>query len=327
MSGGGDNRLDRLDMVTFGEVMVLLLAEQVGPLREATTFRRMVAGAEANVAIGMARLGRRTGWFGRVGEEEFGRAILFRLRGEGLDVSRAKFDAAAPSGLMIRERREVGPLDVIYYRRNSAASRLSPADLDADYIASARYLHLTGITPALSASCRETSFAAAEIARSRGVTVTLDPNLRLKLWTKEEFRATVLDLARRADIILPGHDEAEILTGESDAEAAARALLAHAPTLQLVVIKMGERGTLAVSREGQVHAPAVQLPRVVDPVGAGDAFAAGFLTGQLRGMDLAESLALANRCGAWATTAPGDIEVFARWEEVASGAAVPDVKR
>lgn len=317
----------QLDMVTFGETMVLMLAEQVGPLREATTFRRMVAGAEANVAIGLCRLGQSAGWIGRVGDEEFGRAILFRLRGEGVDVSRAKFDAAAPSGLMIRERREVGPLDVIYYRRNSAASRLAPADLDADYIAGARYLHLTGITPALSASCRETAFAAAEIARERGVTVTLDPNLRLKLWTAEEFRATVRDLATRADIILPGHDEAELLTGESDAGAAARALLAHAPSLRLVVIKMGAAGTLAVTREGEVHAPAVQLPRVIDPVGAGDAFAAGFLTGQLRGMDLAASLALANRCGAWATSAPGDIEVFARWDEVKSAEAVPDVRR
>jgi 2-dehydro-3-deoxygluconokinase len=313
----------RLDMVTFGETMVLMLAEQIGPLREATTFRRMVAGAEANVAIGLSRLGQTAGWFGRVGEEEFGRAILFRLRGEGVDVSRAKYDPAAPSGLMIRERREIGPIDVIYYRRNSAASRLSPDDLDADYIASARYLHLTGITPALSASCRATVFAAAEIARSRGVPVTLDPNLRLKLWTKEEFRSTLLD---RADIILPGMDEAEILTGESEAEAAAKALFAHSPTLQLVIIKEGSDGTTAFTREGKTFSPAVKLPRVVDPVGAGDAFAAGFLTGQLRGMDLAASLALANRCGAHATTASGDIEVFARWDEVAN-ASTRDINR
>jgi 2-dehydro-3-deoxygluconokinase len=316
----------RFDMVTLGETMVLMLAEQIGPLREATTFRRMVAGAEANVAIGLSRLGQTAGWIGRVGEEEFGRAILFRLRGEGVDVSRAKYDSSAPSGLMIRERREIGPIDVIYYRRNSAASRLSPDDLDADYIASARYLHLTGITPALSASCRETVFAAAEIARARGVPVTLDPNLRLKLWTKEEFRSTLLDLSTRADIILPGLDEAEILTGESDAEAAARALLDHSPTLQLVIIKDGANGTTAFTREGKTFAPAVKLPRIVDPVGAGDAFAAGFLAGQLRGMDMASSLALANRCGAHATTASGDIEVFARWDEVAN-ASTRDINR
>ncbi len=311
----------RFDMVTLGETMVLLLAEQVGPMREATTFRKMVAGAETNVAIGLRRLGQTAGWIGRVGDEEFGRSVLYRLRGEGVDVTHAKVDPVAPTGMLVREQRQIGPIDVIYYRRNSAASRMTPDDLDADYIASGRYLHLTGITPALSASCRETVFAAAEIARSRGVPVTLDPNLRLKLWTKEEFRSTLLDLSTRADIILPGHDEAELLTGESDAGAAAKALLDHSATLQLVIIKMGADGTLAVTREGSTHVPAVQLPRVVDPVGAGDAFAAGFLTGQLRGMDLAESLALANRCGAWATTAPGDIEVFARWDEVASASA------
>ncbi len=311
----------RFDLVTLGETMVLLLAEQIGPLREATTFRKMVAGAETNVAIGLRRLGQTAGWIGRVGDEEFGRSVLYRLRGEGVDVTHAKVDPVAPTGMLVREQRQIGPIDVIYYRRNSAASRMTPDDLDADYIASGRYLHLTGITPALSASCRETVFAAAEIARSRGVPVTLDPNLRLKLWTKEEFRSTLLDLSTRADIILPGHDEVELLTGESDAGTAAKALLDHSATLQLVIIKMGADGTLAVTREGSTHVPAVQLPRVVDPVGAGDAFAAGFLTGQLRGMDLAESLALANRCGAWATTAPGDIEVFARWDEVANASA------
>ena len=316
----------RFDMVTLGETMVLLMAEQAGPMREATTFRRMVAGAEANVAIGLSRLGHKAAWIGRVGEEEFGRAILFRLRGEGVDVTHAKFDSAAPSGLMIRERREAGPIDVIYYRRGSAASRLSPADLDADYIASAHYLHLTGITPALSASCREAVFAAAEIARSRGVKVTLDPNLRLKLWSKEEFRSTLLDLLHRVDIILPGMDEAEILTGETDPEAAARALLSHSPTLEMVIIKLGADGSVAFSREGKMAVPVAPLERVIDPVGAGDAFAAGFLAGQRRGMDLAASLDLANRCGRWAMTATGDIEVFARWEEVAS-TATRDVNR
>src|SRR5215471_16214472 len=110
--------------------MVLLLAEQPGPLREATTFRRLVAGAESNVAIGVCRLGHTAGWIGRVGEDELGRAILLRLRGEGVDLSHACADLGAPTGLVIRERRELGPIDVVYYRRGSAASRLSPDDLN-----------------------------------------------------------------------------------------------------------------------------------------------------------------------------------------------------
>src|SRR5207245_2245121 len=165
-----------LDLVTLGESMVLLLAEQSGPMREAMTFRRYIAGAESNVASGLSRLGHHSGWFSRVGADEFGRAIVFRIRGEGVDTSHVITDPRAPTGIVIRERRDVGPIEQVYYRRGSAASQLSPDDLDESYLTHARFLHLTGITPALSDSCRQTVFAAAEIARGAGVTVVLDPN-------------------------------------------------------------------------------------------------------------------------------------------------------
>lgn len=315
------------DIVTFGETMVLFLAETAGPLREATRYGRFIAGAETNVATGLCRLGHSAGWISRLSDDELGRAVAFRLRGEGVDISRATIDPEAPTGLMIREKRELGPLEVIYYRRGSAASRLTPDDLDADYIRGARYLHLTGITPALSATCRATSFAAAKIAREAGVPVVLDPNLRFKLWSREEARTTLRELTQQADILLPGLEEGEFLTGESDPDTAARAFLELAPSLKMVVMKLGAEGSMVVTRDERVHVPATPLPRVIDPVGAGDAFAAGFYAGQLRGLGLAETLAVANRCGAWATTAPGDADVFPRWDEVASAAATPDVRR
>src|SRR5262249_18974359 len=236
---------------------------------------------------GVWRLGDAAGWIGRVGDDEFGRAILYRLRGEGIDLSHARSDPAAPTGLVVREQREVGPLDVAYYRRGSAASRMSPADLNEDYIKQARALHLTGITPALSASCKDTVFAAAEIARAAHVPVVLDPNLRLKLWTRDEARATLRDLAGQADVLLPGADEAELLTGEAEPEAAARALLSLGP--ELVVVKVGASGCIAVSESEVIVAPALMLARIVDPVGAGDAFAAGFHVGRLRGVSLTET--------------------------------------
>ena len=315
------------DIVTFGETMVLFLAETAGPLREATRYGRFIAGAETNVATGLCRLGHSAGWISRLSDDELGRAVAFRLRGEGVDISRATIDPEAPTGLMIRERRELGPLEVIYYRKGSAASRLTPDDLDADYIRGARYLHLTGITPALSATCRATSFAAAKIAREAGVPVVLDPNLRFKLWSREEARTTLRELTQQADILLPGLEEAEFLTGETDPDTAARAFLDLAPSLKMIVMKLGAEGSMVVTRDERVHVPATPLPRVIDPVGAGDAFAAGFYAGQLRGLGLAETLAVANRCGAWATTAPGDADVFPRWDEVASSAAMPDVRR
>jgi 2-dehydro-3-deoxygluconokinase len=305
---------DSLDVVTLGESMVLFLAQQAGPLREASTFEKHIGGAESNVAIGICRLQHSAGWISRVGDDELGRAILFRLRGEGVDVSRVIVDAEAPTGVMIRERREVGPLDVAYYRRGSAASRLTPSDVDEDYVAGAKVLHLTGITPALSASCRETTFAAAEVARAAGVRVVLDPNMRRKLWSADEARATLRDLVAKVDVVLPGTEEAELLTGSSDALTAARDLLRLGP--ELVVVKLGAEGAIAVTLDRVVRAPGISLPRVVDPVGAGDAFAAGFHAGWLRNLSLEDTLALANRCGAVATTVAGDIEALPRWEEV-----------
>jgi 2-dehydro-3-deoxygluconokinase len=306
--------------------MVLLLAEQSGPMREATTFRRHIAGAESNLAIGLSRLEHSAGWFSRVGDDEFGRAVVFRIRGEGVDTSHAIIDGTAPTGILVRERRELGPVEQVYYRRGSAASHLSPADLDRDYIASARYLHLTGITPVLSGSCREAVFTAAELARQAGVQVVLDPNYRSKLWSPDQARPVLRDLAARSDLVLPGLDEAELITGEADAESAARELSKLGPTT--VVVKLGARGALALSPEGLVRLPGTPLERVVDPVGAGDAFAAGFLAGLLREFPVAEALRLANRCGGLATTSPGDMEALPRWSEVASDAAPgADVRR
>jgi 2-dehydro-3-deoxygluconokinase len=315
-------------VVALGETMVLLLAEQPGLLREVITFRRHVAGAEANVAVGLCRLGCTAGFISRVGDDEFGRAIQFRLRGEGVDISRLRVDAEAPTGLVFRERREVGPVEVVYYRRGSAASRMSPADLDEGYIRQATYLVLSGITPALSPACHATVFAAAELARAAGVLVVVDPNIRLKLWSADAARAVLRDLITHADLVLPGADEAEILTGEADPVRAAADLLSLGP--RLVVVKLGARGALAMGSDDPTATtivPAPQLPRIVDPDGAGDAFAAGFLAGQLRGFDLVASLELANRCGAQVMTVAADQEGLPRWEDVAGPAWSGDVRR
>jgi 2-dehydro-3-deoxygluconokinase len=313
-----------LDVVTLGETMVLLLAEQSGPMREATTFRRYIAGAESNVTIGLQRLEHATGWMSRIGDDEFGRAIIFRLRGEGVDTSHVRTDADAPTGIVIRERRDVGPIEQVYYRRGSAASRLSPDDLDPPYLTQAKFLHLTGITPALSASARETVFAAAELARQSGVSVVLDPNYRSKLWDAETFRQVVCDLASRCDILLPGREEAELLTGSSDPHRAARELRGLGPST--VVVKLGADGAMALTDDGLTHAPGQTVERVIDPVGAGDAFAAGFLAGLLRRFPLQDALALGNRCGALAMTAHGDMESLPYWRELNSDSAT-DVRR
>src|SRR5581483_4814061 len=145
-----------VDVVCLGEMMVMLVATEVGPLRSAETFRKHVAGSEANVAIGLARLGHRAGWISRLGNDEFGLYIRNFLRGEGVDVSQVIFDPDHPTGVAFKERRERGARNVIYYRRGSAASHLTPDDLNPDYFQGSRYFHVSGINPALSPSCHET---------------------------------------------------------------------------------------------------------------------------------------------------------------------------
>jgi len=304
-----------LDVVTIGEAMVLLLAEQPGPLRDVATFRRFVAGAESNVAIALNRLGHHAGWISRVGGDEFGKVVLSQLRGEGVDTSQVRIDADAPTGVFFRERRAGGTIEVTYYRRGSAASRLTPEDLDATFVAAGQFLHLTGILPALSSTCREVTFAAADIARAAGVAIVLDVNYRRKLWPPDEARAVLRDLAERCDVVLAGSDEAQLLTGDADPARACRSLLALGP--RSVVVKLGPEGSMAMAMDetAKVAPPPVQ---VVDPVGAGDSFAAGYLASSLRGLELADRLAVANRCGALAATVYGDSGALRGWDDVRS---------
>lgn len=145
-----------LDVVTFGETMILMNPQESGSLKYVNQFTKQIGGAESNFAIALTRLGFKTGWISRLGKDSFGDYMEAFIRGEGVDVSQIKRDKNYPTGLMFKERYELGETKVYYYRHDSAASKLQPEDLNEEYISQAKYLHLTGITPALSPSCRET---------------------------------------------------------------------------------------------------------------------------------------------------------------------------
>jgi len=306
-------------------MMVMLVATENGPLRNIDLFRKHVAGSEANVSIGLARLGHQPGWISRLGDDEFGLYIRNFLRGEGVDVSRVILDPDHPTGIAFKERRELGARRVIYYRRGSAASHLTPGDLDPGYFTGARYFHVSGINSALSESCHETVLAAIDLAHQAGALVSFDPNVRLRLWDAETCRRTLRQLLPRCDLVLPGADEAELLTGEADPERAAREILRLGPPL--VLVKLGPEGAMAVSDDGVIRVPALRLDRVVDPVGAGDGFAAGFLSGQLRGWGIAESMRLGAVVGAAAMSVSGDVEGLPTWEEAQALESSRDVAR
>jgi 2-dehydro-3-deoxygluconokinase len=300
------------EVVTFGETMALFVTEPARRLRGARTFARSIAGAESNVAIGLARLGRRAGWFGRVGDDPLGHALLDTLRGEGVDTSRAVVDADGPTGVLIRDRPTERRIDVLYYRAGSAGGRLAAADVDADYVVGADLLHVTGITPALGDGPRAATRRAVEVAREHGVAVSFDPNLRTKLWDAEEAARVLVQLVD-ADVVLAGLEEAEALSGRAGAEAAAGWFLDGGA--DLVVVKLGVDGAWATDGERSWAAPAHPVT-VVDPVGAGDAFAAGFVYGLLDGRPPSAAVEVAHVVAARALRGTGDWETLPRREEL-----------
>ncbi|MFL5926066.1 MAG: sugar kinase [Gaiellaceae bacterium] len=293
------------ELLTLGETMALFSAPTVGPLRHATTMLLGAAGAESNVAIGVRRLGHSAAWIGRVGDDELGRLVLARLRGEDLDVSGAVVDPTAQTGLMVKEQRTADVARVYYYRRDSAGSRIAPGDVDAERVAAARVLHVTGITPALSASARDAVEHAVEIARNSGTLVSLDYNYRSALWTADEAREVLHNMTARADLVFAGEDEAELVVGTADGDAAARALAALGPSH--AVVKRAAAGAVAIADGTVLHAPAVPV-RAVDAVGAGDAFVAGYLAALLDGAPPPDCLRTACAAGAFAVTVAGDWE-------------------
>ncbi|MFJ6695517.1 sugar kinase [Streptomyces sp. NPDC091272] len=263
------------EVVVCGEAMLLMLAEPGIPLERAVAYRRSVAGAESNVAAGLARLGHPVRWLGRVGDDPAGRAVLAQLRAEGIDTSYAAVDPEAPTGLLLRDSHPARGIDVQYYRSGSAASRLSAEELTAAMLEGARILHVTGITPMLSDSAHRATLRLFDLAEAAGVRISFDPNVRLKLGGPERWRAVVAPLLARADVVLAGEDELEVL----GIRGGAAEVLASGPGT--VVVKHRDKSAGCLRTDGSWSHRAFSVP-VTDPVGAGDAFAAGFLSGLLR---------------------------------------------
>jgi 2-dehydro-3-deoxygluconokinase len=295
-----------------------------GPLRHVTKFEKHYGGAELNVAVGLSRLGHRAGWAGSLGDEEFGREILAFARGEGVDVSRATLDPRAPTGLYFKERRALGRLRVYYYRAGSAASRMRFEDLDLDYLLSSMFLHLTGITAALSESCHDLIERLVLSANERNVPISFDANVRWRLFDGRDPRKILKPLVDRADLLFLSEEEAELLLGGSNAESIQQAR--QKMRAKTIVVHRAD-GAFAVE-EGGITERAGYEVKVVDTVGAGDAFVAGFLAGRLRSWETGACLEMANACGACAVTVPGDVKGLPTDEEaLALVRGRPEVER
>lgn len=316
-----------LDLATLGEVMIRLSPRGTARLEEADSLEVMVGGAEGNVAVGVARLGLRAAWISKLPRDPFGRRVMGELRRHGVDTSRVVWVPEGRVGIYLFEQGAAPrQSQVIYYRAGSTVTTLEEEEVDWAFLASARVIHLTGITPALGARPRALVFRAAREAKAAGRLLSFDLNYRARLWQPREAREVAEALYPQVDVAFASLEDARSVFGvEGEPETAAGALRDRY-RLPLLILTLGPGGCVAVG-DG-LSRPTRQFPaQEVDPLGAGDAFAAGFLAGYLaggiqQGLDLGTALAAAK------VATPGDFCLSTREEiERKLKAGGPDVQR
>ncbi|NIY48883.1 sugar kinase [Cedecea colo] len=299
----------QLDVITIGEAMAMFVATETGDLAAAGQFVKRVAGAELNVATGLARLGLKVGWVSRVGNDSFGRYVLQQLAKEQIDSRGVTTDERYATGFQLKSKVEDGTDPIVeYFRKGSAASHLSVEDFNEEYFFSARHLHLSGVAAALSATSLELLNHTAKAMKEKGKTISFDPNLRPVLWKSEaEMVRQLNQLAFQADWVLPGVKEGIILTGQNTPEGIADFYLNQG--VKTVVLKTGADGAWYKTAAGEKGAvAAIKVDNVVDTVGAGDGFAVGVISALLEGKSLPHAVSRGNKIGSLAIQVIGDSE-------------------
>ncbi|UGB03606.1 sugar kinase [Leclercia sp. G3L] len=298
-----------LDVITIGEAMAMFVATKTGELSAVDHFIKRVAGAELNVATGLARLGLKVGWVSRVGNDSFGQFVLDTLKKEGIETAGVTLDDRYPTGFQLKSKVTDGTDPIVeYFRKGSAASHLSVEDFNPIWFTAARHLHLSGVAAALSASSYALLDHAAGAMKAAGKTISFDPNLRPVLWKSEAEMVEKLNhLAFQADWVLPGVKEGQILTGEKTPEAIADFYLNRG--VKAVILKTGADGAWFKTANGEQGAvAAVKIENVVDTVGAGDGFAVGVVSALLEGKTLHQAITRGNIIGSLAIQVQGDSE-------------------
>ena len=284
-------------LLAVGETMAMLAPADGGGVADAADFLVDAGGAESNVAAHAAAGGLTARWFSRLGADALGDRVVRQVAARGIDTTAVVRDPDRPTGLYVKDPGR----GVRYYRRGSAASALSPTDAEDLALDDVAVLHVSGITAALSASARAFLGAAMARARARGVTVSFDVNHRAALWSAAEAAPVLADLAARADLVFVGRDEAETLWG-TPRDTDVRALLPAVPEL---VVKDGDIGATVFAADARTFVPALRV-EVLDAVGAGDAFAGGYLAARARGLDAASRLAAGHERAALTLRTYGD---------------------
>ena len=294
-------------VILVGEPMGLFIAQNEGRLDQVTDYSMSVAGAELNVAIGLTRLGHKVTYLTKVGNDPFGKFIVDRLVQNGIGSEGVSYSDKNATGFMLKSRVSVGDPEIFYFRKNSAASTLCTKDIDQVDFKAYSHLHLTGIFPALSPQTREATFYLIDKARANGLTICFDPNLRPQLWrSKEEMIQVINQIAAKADLVLPGENEGEILCGSSDPEVISNFYLGL--NVKTVIVKLGAKGAFVAYGDKRARVEGFKVKEVIDTVGAGDGFAAGTMSALLEGKSFEEAALRGNAIGAIQVMSRGDNE-------------------
>lgn len=303
-----------MDVITIGDAMIAMCPIEKGPIIFSDTFKRKVGGAELNVAMGCARLGIKSGWISRLGNDDFGKYILKTARGEGIDTSEVKLVDEYPTSVYFREVLSDGSSRSFYYREKSPTSTMRCEDLNEDYFKQAKVLHITGVFPSIAKNNQDIILEAVNLAKRNNLTVSFDPNIRLKMWTKEEAKAYIEKILPNVDILLVGDEEIEILLGETSIEDAIKTF--HNYGIGKVIVKKGAKGSIGSDGENIHYIDAIKPKALVDTVGAGDGFAAGFLTAFCQGQDFKNCVEFGNAVGSLVVGVEGDNEGLPYYDDV-----------
>ncbi len=303
------------EFVSFGETMMVFSPESPGPLKYKHNYSCKAAGAETNTLIGVRKLGHSAGWIGRLGSDGPGEFVLNQIRAEGIDTDRVVLDSRHATGIMIKQLCSHGETSVFYYRDGSAFCHVSLTEADYHFLSGARIFHFTGITPVLCRTCREELDKLLSFCRTKKIPVSFDPNIRLKLWKDNDYRDLMKHYIALSDYIMLGVREAGIIFGEASIDTYADKIRSLSPSLSFLAVKNGAEGAYVYDKAA-AHFIKPFPCTSIDPVGAGDAFNAGFLTGILEHHDLKTCGKIAAICGALATETTGDVEGLPEREEL-----------
>ncbi|MCI1575103.1 MAG: sugar kinase [Weizmannia coagulans] len=277
------------EIITAGEPLVLFIADEKGPLHAVRHYTRYMAGADVNVSVGVSRLGHTVSFLTQIGEDPFGVYVKNFLNNENIDTTYVFSTPTYPTGFMLKGLSEIGDPETVYFRKNSAASKLTKEAVRQVDFSEAKILHLDGILAGLSESGYETTLALIEKARKYGLTITFDPNLRPVIWESEEkMMERTNEIACLCDVVMPNAKEAQILTGEHEKEKMADFYLSRG--VRQVIINLVEKGSYSKKKleDGsfaEAAVPKYEVKHLVDRIGAGDGFVSGILAGMLEQLD------------------------------------------